>query len=195
MIEEGLSTGLYISFDRAPSDTTTLIGDASRIPLRDGSVGVVVCTEALQHFPNPRCVLEEMRRVLVPGGLMILSFPFIYAECDVLDFYRWSMLGMETELARCGFEVVDARRRGGFCFVAVCGLQWVVQHAIPGARLSWRSGLTPLAILRAVVVVLLTLPTATLGWLALGIDWLIPAKGAYMGGLILARRPRVDAAP
>jgi SAM-dependent methyltransferase len=192
-LEEVLDVSLYVSLDVACSDQTTLVGDATRIPLADCSVGVVLCMEVLQHILDTTRVLEEMKRVLRPGGLMILSFPFVYAECDVVDFHRWSMLGMESELRRCGLEVVDGRRRGGFFFTGACLLQWCAQHLLPGARASWRTKPTAASVARAVVVQILTLPTVLVGWLALGLDALVPARGVYVGGLMVVRRPPLEA--
>lgn len=193
-VEKAFGTGLYVSLDFAASDQTTVIGDAMRLPIRDERVGIVLCLEVLQHISNTRQVLQEIRRVLAPGGLLIISFPFLYAECDVVDFFRWSIDGMEAEVRRCDLKVLDARRRGGWFFCAACVLQWAIQHIVPGARLSWRAQLTPLSVTRAAIVQLLTLPVVILGWIALGLDLLLPARGAYVGGFIIAQRPTDPAA-
>jgi SAM-dependent methyltransferase len=191
-IEETLDIGLYVSLEIAASDATTLVGDAACMPLRNDSVDIVICMEILQHVPDTRRVLQEVKRVLAPGGLMILSFPFIYAECELVDFHRWSMQGMEFELRHCGFELIDARRRGGAFFTAASALHWAAQHIIPGGRRSWRFSSTPTQVVRAAIVHLLTVPTALLGWLALGIDAVVPVRGLYVGGLMVARRPRTE---
>ncbi|HWS33283.1 MAG TPA: methyltransferase domain-containing protein [Actinoplanes sp.] len=47
-------------------------GDAARLPLRDSSFDTVVCALALCSIPSPRAALAEMRRVLVPGGRLLL---------------------------------------------------------------------------------------------------------------------------
>ena len=44
--------------------------DATRLPLRDGSVGAVAMLWMLYHLDEPREVLTEARRVLRPGGLL-----------------------------------------------------------------------------------------------------------------------------
>ena len=50
-------------------------GDIEDLPFADGSFGTVVCTEVLEHVPNPRQALAEFRRVLAPGGVLIGSVP------------------------------------------------------------------------------------------------------------------------
>jgi len=50
-------------------DITALAGSADAIPLPDASVGAVVCAQAFHWFATPEAV-AEMRRVLVPGGVL-----------------------------------------------------------------------------------------------------------------------------
>ena len=51
------------------------LGTAEEIPLTDGSVDVVVSFETIEHVPNPHRFLNECARVLVPGGMLIISTP------------------------------------------------------------------------------------------------------------------------
>jgi hypothetical protein len=50
-------------------------GDARRIPLDDGSVDVVVSFETIEHIEEQETFLAEVRRVLRPGGKLIVSTP------------------------------------------------------------------------------------------------------------------------
>jgi len=49
--------------------------DAMALPIRDESVDVVVSFETFEHLPEPERFLDESRRVLVPGGLLVCSTP------------------------------------------------------------------------------------------------------------------------
>lgn len=49
--------------------------DGHRIPLADASVDRISCWEAFHHVPNPAQVLQEMARVLKPGGIAGFSEP------------------------------------------------------------------------------------------------------------------------
>ena len=49
--------------------------DALRLPFPDASFHRVICSEVLEHLPDFRSALQEIRRVLKPGGLFCASVP------------------------------------------------------------------------------------------------------------------------
>ncbi len=51
------------------------IGDATALPFADASMDVTLCLGVLEYVPEPQQVLMELRRVLRPGGRLIVSFP------------------------------------------------------------------------------------------------------------------------
>jgi SAM-dependent methyltransferase len=46
-----------------------------RLPLRDDAFDSVVSIETIEHVPDPERFLDELRRVLRPGGLLVLTTP------------------------------------------------------------------------------------------------------------------------
>lgn len=81
------------------------LNDLHQIP--DDSYDVVICTQVFQYLANPVCAASEIRRVLVPGGKLILTVPFIER-----DFRR---LGDKTR-----FTVESLRQLlGAFSLVSV----------------------------------------------------------------------------
>jgi SAM-dependent methyltransferase len=61
-------TDVYDSFD--------LISDITSIELKDESVDIVLCTEVLEHIPDPIRAISEMTRILKVGGQIIITTPF-----------------------------------------------------------------------------------------------------------------------
>ena len=59
---------------------TWINGDGLRLPFPDASFERVICSEVLEHIPDYRGVLAEIRRVLKPGGLLAVSVPRFLPE-------------------------------------------------------------------------------------------------------------------
>ena len=71
-----------------------------RVQIADVSAGIgrpderfdyVFCLEVIEHLKNPYFVLEEIRRVLKPGGSLIVSLPNPYHFKEII----WNLLGIK----------------------------------------------------------------------------------------------------
>ena len=51
------------------------ISDISSIPVPSESFDVILCTEVLEHVPEPIVVLQELSRILKPGGQLLITAP------------------------------------------------------------------------------------------------------------------------
>lgn len=68
--EEGLQSS---SWDTSRID---IVCDITAIPEPDASFDVILCSEVFEHLPEPTHALDEFKRLLKPGGTMILTAPF-----------------------------------------------------------------------------------------------------------------------
>ncbi len=61
---------------------TSIVSDATRIPLEDASADVVTSFETIEHFQDHEKFLSEIARILRPGGVLIISSPnrTVYTE-------------------------------------------------------------------------------------------------------------------
>jgi SAM-dependent methyltransferase len=133
-----------------------VIEDATALPFADASFDLVVCIEVLEHLLRPDHAVQEIRRVLAPGGVFVATVPNIVFWRRRLDALlgRWHPLGDEHSIeqpwrdphvrfftpptfgamiARCGFE--DVR---------VGGHDGAFLRAIPGLRALGRGGASEL---------------------------------------------------
>jgi SAM-dependent methyltransferase len=53
----------------------TAQGDATRLPFADGSFDRIIASEVMEHIPNDVAALDELTRVLRPGGTMAITVP------------------------------------------------------------------------------------------------------------------------
>lgn len=54
-------------------DVELVQGDAGALPFDDGAFDVVTCQQGVQFFPDRAAALREFRRVLAPGGRVVVS--------------------------------------------------------------------------------------------------------------------------
>lgn len=62
----------------------TLVADnITHSQLADGSFEIILCSEVIEHIPDPAAALREMHRLLSPGGIMIISTPQRYSTIEL----------------------------------------------------------------------------------------------------------------
>jgi SAM-dependent methyltransferase len=101
--------------------------DVQDIPADDGSFDAVICNHVLEHVPDDRRAMREIRRVLKPGGWAIIGVPLqrkratsfedpaitspeereqVYGQFDHVRVYGRDY---PDRLRECGFEVEMVR--------------------------------------------------------------------------------------
>ena len=90
-----------IAVDLNPGAGVQLRADAHTLPFLDGSFDVVLCTEVLEHLPEPQRAIDEMYRVLQPGGQLLLTTRFLFPIHDAPhDYFRYTKYGLRYLLRR-----------------------------------------------------------------------------------------------
>lgn len=84
--------------------------------LADASADVVICHHMLEHALNPAASLAEIRRVLKPGGKLLLHVPFEreprYQKHDPAEpnhhLFSWNAQTLGNLVTECGFKLESA---------------------------------------------------------------------------------------
>lgn len=79
----------YLGLDQRVGPGVDVVGNVAALPFEDASQDVVLCLETLEHVFDLPQGLQELRRVLAPGGWLVASTPFhfhIHAHPD--DYWR-----------------------------------------------------------------------------------------------------------
>lgn len=106
----GLQMG---SWDNSSLD---IVSDILSIPLPDHSVDAVMCTEVLEHIPDPIGAIKEFSRLIKPGGYLLITAPF--ASLTHFAPYHFasglSRFFYEKYLPENGFEIKALELNGNF---------------------------------------------------------------------------------
>lgn len=90
-----------------------LAASAEHLPLRDGSIDVVLARDVLEHVDDV-AALAEVHRVLRPGGLLLAAvpaWPALWGPRDVAAGHlrRYRRNGLSRVLSEAGFSVREVR--------------------------------------------------------------------------------------
>jgi len=106
--------GQYCGIEWSLAKRPPVVADVTRIPFRDGAFDSALCTEVLEHLPDPGSCLDEIHRVVKPGGVVLFTVPMtMYTHCEPHDFYRYTQYGLRYLLEKHGFKIRELRRLGG----------------------------------------------------------------------------------
>jgi SAM-dependent methyltransferase len=132
---EGLQTGTW---DNSRLD---IVSDITAIPMEDASVDAILCTEVLEHLPDPLKALQEFKRLLRPNGYLIITAPFIsFTHFAPYHFSTgMSRFYYQHHLPLLGFEIERMDPNGNF-FELVAQenrrVKWVLKK-YAGKKMGW----------------------------------------------------------
>jgi len=175
----------WIGFDVPENSNADVHGYAESLPFPESSIDTVLCTEMLEHVPDPAQVLQESTRVLKPGGHIIITAPFYWPlHEEPYDFFRFSTYGLTCLVKKAGLEIVALRPMAvGFRMVALAVNTCfnAFSKRLPGGdHIKVRALLVPAFIAANAVCVVLAA--------------LFPSNTNSVGTAVVARKPAVSRA-
>lgn len=85
-----------------------------KMPIEDNVFDAILCTQVLEHLEWPRQSVEEMYRVLKPGGKLVMTVPMSHPEHQIpYDFFRYTSYGLESICKNAGFRDTEISPFGG----------------------------------------------------------------------------------
>jgi len=111
-------------------------GSCTALPFADASADIVTALDVIEHVADDRRAVDEMLRILKPGGVMVITVPAfqsLWSDWDVAlhHFRRYRRSGLHALLSEAGLEVVRCDYINVLAFPAV----WVLR--------KWRTWFPP----------------------------------------------------
>jgi SAM-dependent methyltransferase len=75
----------YVNVDVRERAGIDVVADVAALPFADASASEVQASSLLEHFRDPYSVLDEMHRVLVPDGVLVVRVPSPWSQAGLLD--------------------------------------------------------------------------------------------------------------
>lgn len=98
----------YIRADVTPGpNIDRVLSPSGETDEADDSIERILSAQVLEHVRDPDFYIDECRRILKPGGELLLSTHGMFHEhgCPH-DYYRWTAAGLEELIRSKGFKVV-----------------------------------------------------------------------------------------
>lgn len=120
--------GSFWADGRPRPSRPVLLARGEALPFAEGTFGLCTFFDVLEHIEDEASFLQELRRVLTPGGRIFLSVPayrFLWSSHDVSlhHFRRYERQGLVDVLTRNGFEIVRVTYAMATIFPLVAGFR------------------------------------------------------------------------
>jgi SAM-dependent methyltransferase len=113
------------NLDVFPAPSVHALATAERLPLGDACWDGVLMDAVLEHVKDDTATLQEIRRVLVPGGRALIDVPFVQPyHASPGDYRRFTEQGLRNKLEQCGFEVEAT----GVSVGPASAVSWIFSH-------------------------------------------------------------------
>lgn len=155
----------------------------------DASFDAILSAQVLEHVPDPITYLQECRRILKPGGLILITTHGMFMEHGCPDdFHRWTSRGLEGLMIRLGFVIRDSKKLTTEIRGAIQLLHYFADHfRCPGHPLRQVLFGTCRRVYRCLCIPLLNLLGRSFGE-----QGTVPASDAaslYIGVAVQAQKP------
>jgi SAM-dependent methyltransferase len=99
----------YLGLDLRPSSTVQQYADCcDGVPIPDDHADIVLSTQVLEHVKDPGAYLADARRILKPGGTLLLTTHGVWRfHPDPTDYRRWTRDGLVLQIKEAGFHVLE----------------------------------------------------------------------------------------
>ncbi len=108
-----------------PQDKVDVFYDGKILPFPDNHFDSIFSSEVFEHIFNLPEIMDELYRVLKPGGKILITCPFSFAEHEIpADYARYTSFGLKDIFLKKGFQIITYEKTGSY-IDAICQLRIV----------------------------------------------------------------------
>jgi SAM-dependent methyltransferase len=113
----------------------TYVCPLDAIPVPDRTYDFILCTQVLEHVPDPPLVLKELNRILTETGRLFLTVPQGYGvHGEPYNYFYFTKYGVELIMKRADFDVLSIEERGGYFYYLYDRLALAMPRIVMGYR-------------------------------------------------------------
>lgn len=85
-----------------------------KLPFKDNEFDTIILSDVLEHIPTPQSLILELKRILKPGGVVLMNTPFMYWVHEApYDYYRYTEFMLRRFISEVDMELIKIEPLGG----------------------------------------------------------------------------------
>ena len=128
---------LAIRYCLSKGFTSVLAGDATSLPFAEGQFDIVLATDTIEHIDDDRKALQEIHRILVPGGyamIVVPAFASLWGLQDIVAHHkrRYRTADLTEKIQASGLEIQQVYYFNYLLFLPI----WFARQVIKMLRIK-----------------------------------------------------------
>jgi SAM-dependent methyltransferase len=124
------------------------VGRLETLPWEDGTFDLITCLDVLEHIPDDRQALIELRRVCKPGGWMVVTVPAYQALWSLHDaanhhYRRYSRRGLRVVALEAGWRLTRMTSFNSILLPVAAAVRLAQRHRQPDSTYNPELNLGP----------------------------------------------------
>ena len=121
---------IYIGVDNSHGNPD-IVASVTKVPLEDNYADSIICSEVLEHLPEPMRAMDEIKRLLKTGGHLYLTVPMMwYLHYMPHDYWRFTNFSLLAIMSKYGFKVKYMNRYGGLNYFIACRIGETIYNGL-----------------------------------------------------------------